>query len=124
MSEQPPIDWEQTIGYARVQRRGPCVAVSGTGPIGEDGQVAHRGDPAAQARLCLARVEQRLESAGASLADVIQTRIYLRAAGDWEAVGRVHGEVFGEIRPATTMFCVELLDPDFLVEVDALAWIA
>lgn len=111
--------FEPVIGFSRAVRDGRLVAVSGTAPVMADG-----GDPPpdayGQARRCLEIIAVALEEADARLEDVVRTRTYLVRASDWEDVGRAHGEVFGEIRPASTMVVVkELLDPRWLVEFEA-----
>lgn len=122
MTQPAPTDWATAIGMSPVVRRGPLVMVSGTAPVDDAGEVVAKGDAEAQARRCLARVCERLESVGASRSSVIRTRVMLAAETDWEAVARVHGEVFGDVRPACTMIRCELLDPDYLLEVDVTAW--
>jgi enamine deaminase RidA (YjgF/YER057c/UK114 family) len=101
-------------------RVGSVVAVSGTAPLGPDGRTVAVGDPAGQARRCLEIIKQALERAGASLDQVVRTRTLLTRIEDWQAVGSVHGEVFGAIRPANTVMQVSrFIDPDWLVEFEA-----
>ena len=107
--------YEPIIGFSRAVRSGNAVHVSGTGPAGADNE-----DAATQTRHTLGIIQKALETAGASLADVVRTRIYLTRAEDWEEVGRVHGEFFGTIRPAATMVVVAtLLNPSWRVEIEA-----
>ena len=112
--------YEPVIGFSRAVRVGNSVYVAGTAPIGSDRKTVGIGDPAVQARRCLEIIQVALEAAGVSLQDVVRTRIYLTRAADWEQVGRVHGEFFKEIRPASTMVQVaQLLEPEWLVEIEA-----
>lgn len=117
--------FEPRIGFSRAVRSGRVIAVSGTAPIGARAAGAPalpEGEPevAAQARRCIEIIGEALDQAGASLADVVRTRIYLVRIEDWEAVGRVHGEFFRDIRPASTMVQVSrLIDPSWLVEIEA-----
>ena len=112
--------FEPLIGFSRAIRAGDRVLVSGTGPVGADD-----ADPASQARRCFEIVEQALNELGATLDDVIRTRMYLTDAQHWEAVGKVHGETFAKARPAATMVVVSaLLDPRWTVEVEAEALLA
>ena len=111
--------FEPVIGFSRAVRIGNVIAVSGTAPIGPDGKSVGPGDVAAQVRRCCAIASEVLAKAGASLSDVIRTRMYLVNAADWEKAGRAHGETFGAIRPASTMVVVKaLLDPAWLVEIE------
>lgn len=112
--------YEPAIGFSRGVRVGSHVAISGTAPIGPDGKTVAPGDPAAQTRRCLEIIRAALEQLSASLSDVIRTRVYLTRVEDWEAVGKVHGEFFGEVRPACTFVEVSrLIDPGWLVEIEA-----
>lgn len=112
--------WESKVGYCRAVRLGSHIAVSGTAPVGEDGEVVGVGDAYVQARRCIEIIEAALRDAGASLEDVIRTRIFVTDISQWEAVGRAHGEAFGDIFPVTSMVEVSaLIDPDMLVEIEA-----
>jgi enamine deaminase RidA (YjgF/YER057c/UK114 family) len=111
--------WEAVVGYSRVLVHGDMAWVSGTtGTL--NGRVVHPGDAAAQTRQALVLIRQALERAGFTVADVVRTRIFVTDISRWEEVGRAHGEVFGDSRPATTMVQVAaLIDPDMLVEIEA-----
>ena len=110
--------WEPVVGYSRIVVRGDTAWVSGTTAM-VGGAVAHPGDAAAQTRQALATIETALQRAGFALGDVVRTRLYVTDIGRWEEVGRAHGEVFGDIRPAATMVEVSaLIDPEMLVEIE------
>lgn len=112
--------YEPIVGFSRAVRVGSTVHISGTGPVGADD-----ADPATQTRHVLQIIETILGRAGASLKDVVRTRMYLTRAADWEVIGRVHGEFFGPIRPASTMIVVAaLLHPSWRIEIEAEAIIA
>ena len=106
--------YEPIIGFSRAVRIGNVVHVSGTGPVGAEDMA-----PADQTRAVLKIIETALAQAGASFKDVVRTRMFLARAEDWEAIGRAHGEIFGEIRPASTMVVAALLNPLWSVEIEA-----
>jgi enamine deaminase RidA (YjgF/YER057c/UK114 family) len=111
--------WEFIVGYSRAVRIGDHVWVSGTTASDAAGNVIAKGDAAGQTRYILKKIENALREAGASLADVVRTRVYVTNIAEWAAIGRVHGEVFGEIRPASAMVEVsKLIDPAHLVEIE------
>jgi enamine deaminase RidA (YjgF/YER057c/UK114 family) len=114
--------WEAKVGYSRAVRIDDIIEVSGTAPADDAGAVVGTGDAYAQALHCLRTIESALKRAGASLSDVIRTRIFVTDIDRWEEIGRAHKEVFGEIRPATSMVEVKrLIHPDMLVEIEATA---
>ena len=115
--------WEDKIGYSRAVRIGRLIEVSGTSAIDRDKIIAP-GDPYQQTKFIIQKIEKAINDAGGSLSDVIRTRIYVTNIKDWGAVGRAHGEIFREIKPATTMVEVKsLIDPNFVVELEATAYL-
>ncbi len=112
--------WEEIVGYSRAVRVGQVVHVSGTTATDDAGDVVGVGDPAAQMDYIVRKIERALVAAGASLDDVVRTRIYVTNADDWEAIGRVHGRYFATARPANTLVEVSRLVGDgYLVEMEA-----
>jgi enamine deaminase RidA (YjgF/YER057c/UK114 family) len=112
--------FEPVVGMSRAVRALQIVTVSGTAPLGLDGRTVGQGDPATQARRCLEIIAAALERAGASLNQVVRTRILLTRIDDWRAVAKVHGEFFRDIRPANTVMQISrFIDPDWLVEIEA-----
>jgi enamine deaminase RidA (YjgF/YER057c/UK114 family) len=117
--------WEGRVGYSRAVRVGRWVFVSGTTATGDDGQVIGAGDPFAQTVAIIEKIERALHEAGATLADVVRTRIYVTNADDWEAIGRAHARFFADVRPANTLVEVSrLVGSGYLVEIDADALIS
>lgn len=112
--------WEGIVGYSRAVRVDRFVYVAGTTATGDDGNVVGAGDPAAQTDYIIQKIERALTEAGASLGDVVRTRIYVTNADDWETIGRVHGQYFGDIRPANALVEVSrLVGAEYLVEIEA-----
>ncbi|MBK9711446.1 MAG: RidA family protein [Kouleothrix sp.] len=117
-SVQSGTHWEALAGYARAVRVGDRILVSGTTATGPDGLVG-AGDPAAQARFIIDKIEAAIGQLGGALRDVVRTRVYVRDIADWEAVARVHGERFADIRPVNTLVQAQLVGPEYLVEIEA-----
>ncbi len=112
--------WEPVVGYSRAVRVGDQVFVAGTAPVAEGGGTHAPGDAYAQTKRCLEIILKALEAAGATAADVVRTRMFVTDVSRWEEYGRAHGEVFGEVRPATSIIGVAaLIEADMLVEIEA-----
>jgi enamine deaminase RidA (YjgF/YER057c/UK114 family) len=117
--------WEDIVGYSRAVRVGNVIEVAGTTAVDETGEVVGPGDPAEQTQFILSKIEKALKAAGAALEDVVRTRMFVTNIADWEAIGRVHGEYFRDIKPAATMVEVKsLISPELLVEIEVTAILA
>ena len=115
--------WETKVGYSRAVKIGPVLEISGTTSV-RDGEILHKGDAYRQSLEIILIAQEVLETAGASLADVIRTRMYVTNIADWEAVGKAHSEAFSEINPATTLVEVSnFVNPDMLVEIEFTAYL-
>lgn len=113
-------EWEHVVGFSRAMRVDRFVSVSGTTATDDEGNPVGIGDPALQTDYILQKIERALAEAGATLADVVRTRIFVTDADDWEVIGRVHGQYFGELRPANTLVEVSrLVGDEYLVEIEA-----
>jgi len=114
--------WESIVGYSRAVKVGNTIEVTGTVAVGEDGKTVGINDAYAQARFAIQKIEKVLQQAGASLKDVVRTRMFVTDISRWEEYGRAHGEFFSAIMPCTSMIEVKgLIDPEYLIEIEATA---
>jgi len=117
--------WEDIVGYSRAVKIGNIIEVAGTTAVDEDGQVVGLNDPYEQTRFALAKIEKALAQAGATMQDVVRTRMFVTNISQWEEIGRAHGLYFKEIKPAATMVEVRsLISPELLVEIEVTAVIS
>jgi len=117
--------WEDIVGYSRAVKIGNIIEVAGTTAVDEDGQVVGLNDPYEQTRFALAKIEKALAQAGATMQDVVRTRMFVTNISQWEEIGRAHGLYFKEIKPAATMVEVKsLISPELLVEIEVTAVIS
>ena len=113
-------EWESTVGYSRAVRAGDRIFIAGTTATDDEGDPVAPGDPETQTRRAIATVIEAIEEAGGRREDVVRTRIYVTDADDWETIGTVHGEFFGDVRPASSMVEVSsLIGPEYVVEIEA-----
>ena len=114
--------WEEIIGYSRAVKIGNVVEVTGTVAVDENNQLVGKDNPYEQAKYILQKIEKVLERAGAALKDVVRTRMYVTDISRWEEFGKAHGEIFKDIKPCTTLVEISaLIDPDYLIEIEATA---
>ena len=114
--------WEDIVGYSRVIKVGNIIEVAGTTAIDEEGRIVGPGDPYTQTKFIFQKIETYLQKAGASMEDVVRTRMFVTDISQWEAIGKAHGEFFRKIKPAASMLEVsQLIDPELLVEIEVTA---
>lgn len=114
--------WEDIVGYSRAVRIGNIIEVAGTTAVDENGQTIGVNDPYEQTRYALRKIEKALQAAGASMQDVVRTRMFVTDISKWEEIGRAHGEFFRKVKPAASMIEVKgLISPDLLVEIEVTA---